>query len=221
MSDDRSNEYFSDGLTEELLNLLARIPELKVIARTSSFAYKGKEAKISEIARELQVANVLEGSVRKSGDRIRITAQLIRTSDSTHLWSQSYDRTVQDIFAVQDEIAGEVVDSLKVKLLGADHKPVQAGGTNDARAYEAYLRGRYEWNKGESQELAARGAGGASTRRWRSTPPSHRRMPHDRRCCKPSRGTPTSRMPRVSHRPARRRNAPSSSPRTRPMPMWR
>src|SRR5688572_22908128 len=154
MSDDRNNEYFSDGLTEELLNLLARIPELKVIARTSSFAYKGKEAKISEIARELQVANVLEGSVRKSGDRIRITAQLIRTSDSTHLWSQSYDRTVQDIFAVQDEIAGEVVDSLKVKLLGADHKPVQAGGTNDARAYEAYLRGRYEWNKGESQELA-------------------------------------------------------------------
>ena len=153
MSDDRGNEYFSDGLTEELLNLLARIPELKVIARTSSFAYKGKEAKISDIARDLQVANVLEGSVRKSGDRVRITAQLIRTSDSTHLWSQSYDRTVQDIFAVQDEIAGEVVDSLKMKLLGADHKPVQAGGTNDARAYEAYLRGRYEWNKGESQEL--------------------------------------------------------------------
>ena len=153
MSDDRGNEYFSDGLTEELLNLLARIPELKVIARTSSFAYKGKDARISDIARELQVANVLEGSVRKSGDRVRITAQLIRTSDSTHLWSQSYDRTVQDIFAVQDEIAGEVVDSLKVKLLGADHKPVQAGGTNDARAYEAYLRGRYELNKGESQEL--------------------------------------------------------------------
>jgi TolB-like protein len=153
MSDDRSNEYFSDGLTEELLNLLARIPELKVIARTSSFAYKGKEAKISDIARELQVANVLEGSVRKSGDRVRITAQLIRTSDSTHLWSQSYDRTVQDIFAVQDEIAGEVVNSLKVELLGADDKPVQAGGTNDARAYEAYLRGRYEWNKGESQEI--------------------------------------------------------------------
>jgi TolB-like protein/tetratricopeptide (TPR) repeat protein len=153
MSDDRGNEYFSDGLTEELLNLLARIPELKVIARTSSFVYKGKEAKISDIARELQVANVLEGSVRKSGDRVRITAQLIRTSDSTHLWSQSYDRTVQDIFAVQDEIAGEVVDSLKVKLLGADHKPVQAGGTSDARAYEAYLRGKYEVNKGESQEF--------------------------------------------------------------------
>jgi serine/threonine-protein kinase len=153
MSDDKSNEYFSDGLTEELLNLLAQVPELKVIARTSSFAYKGKEAKISDIARELQVANVLEGSVRKSGDRVRITAQLIRTSDSTHLWSQSYDRTVQDIFAVQGEIAGQVVDSLKVKLLGADHKPVQAGGTNDARAYEAYLRGRYELNKGESQEF--------------------------------------------------------------------
>ena len=153
MSEDRGNEYFSDGLTEELLNLLAKVPELKVIARTSSFAYKGKGAKISDIARELQVANVLEGSVRKSGDRVRITAQLIRASDSTHLWSESYDRTIQDIFAVQDEIAGEVVSSLKVKLLGADHKPVQAGGTNDARAYEAYLRGRYELNKGDSQEL--------------------------------------------------------------------
>jgi adenylate cyclase len=153
MSDDRSNEYFSDGLTEELLNLLARVPELKVIARTSSFAYKGKEAKISDIARELQVANVLEGSVRRSGDRVRITAQLIRASDSTHLWSESYDRTIQDIFAVQGEIAGEVVDSLKVELLGGERSQVQAGGTKDARAYEAYLRGRYELNKGEAEQF--------------------------------------------------------------------
>ena len=153
MSDDRSNEYFSDGLTEELLNLLARVPELKVIARTSSFAYKGKEAKISDIARELHVANVLEGSVRRSGDRVRITAQLIRASDSTHLWSESYDRTIQDIFAVQGEIAGEVVDSLKLELLGGERPHVQAGGTQDARAYEAYLRGRYELNKGESEQF--------------------------------------------------------------------
>ncbi len=153
MSEDRSNEYFSDGLTEELLNLLARVPELKVIARTSSFAYKGKGAKISDIARELQVANVLEGSVRRSGDRVRITAQLIRASDSTHLWSESYDRTIQDIFAVQGEIAGEVVDSLKVELLGRERSHVQAGGTQDARAYEAYLRGRYELNKGESEQF--------------------------------------------------------------------
>ncbi len=153
MSDDRSNEYFSDGLTEELLNLLARVPELKVIARTSSFAYKGKEAKISDIARELHVANVLEGSVRRSGDRVRITAQLIRASDSTHLWSESYDRTIQDIFAVQGEIAGEVVDSLKLELLGGERPHVQVGGTQDARAYEAYLRGRYELNKGESEQF--------------------------------------------------------------------
>ena len=151
MSEDRNNEYFSDGLTEELLNLLAKVPELKVIARTSSFAYKGKEAKISDIARELQVAHVLEGSVRRSGDRVRITAQLIRASDSTHLWSETYDRTISDIFAVQDEIAGQVVGSLKLKLLG-DAKPhEQAGGTRDAAAYEAFLRGRYEWNKGTTE----------------------------------------------------------------------
>src|SRR6188768_3473500 len=100
MSSDKEQEYFADGISEELLNLLAQVPELRVIARTSSFSFKGQNADIAEIARRLNVANVLEGSVRKSGNKVRIAAQLVRTSDSTHLWSETYDRTLDDIFAV-------------------------------------------------------------------------------------------------------------------------
>ena len=105
MSSDKEQEYFSDGLSEELLNLLAQVPQLRVIARTSRFSFKGKDADIAEIAHKLNVAHVLEGSVRKSGDTLRITAQLIRAADSSHLWSQTYDRPMTDVFKVQDEIA--------------------------------------------------------------------------------------------------------------------
>jgi TolB-like protein/Tfp pilus assembly protein PilF len=150
MSDDKANEYFSDGLTEELLNVLANVPGLRVIARTSSFSYKGKEVKIADVARDLNVANVLEGSVRKSGNRVRITTQLIRSADSSHLWSQTYDRDLNDIFAVQDEISNEVVDALKLKLL----KPAAAGesgGTQVPAAYEAFLRGRHARHEGEGE----------------------------------------------------------------------
>ena len=122
MTSDKEKEYFSDGISEELLNLLAKIPQLKVAARTSSFSFKGKGVEIPEIARQLHVANVLEGSVRKSGDQLRITAQLIRAADGYHLWSETYDRKMDDIFKIQDEIAGEVVKELKVKLLGAAPK---------------------------------------------------------------------------------------------------
>ena len=118
MSRDKDQDYFSDGISEELLNLLAKIPELRVIARTSSFSYKGKDIKVEQIGKELHVAHVLEGSVRKSGNTLRITAQLIRTADSTHLWSETFDRPLDDIFAVQEEIAGAVVEQLKIKLLG-------------------------------------------------------------------------------------------------------
>ena len=111
MSADKDQEYFADGISEELLNLLAQVPELRVIARTSSFSFKGKDVDIAEIARRLNVANVLEGSVRKSGDKLRITAQLVRASDSSHLWSQTYDRQMADVFEVQDEIAASVVAS--------------------------------------------------------------------------------------------------------------
>ena len=136
MSDDKSNEYFSDGISEELLNLLAKIPQLQVTARTSSFSFKGKEVAIPEIARTLHVANVLEGSVRKAGNSVRITAQLIKAGTDTHLWSQTYDRKLDDIFAIQDEIAADVVKQLKVTLLGAAPK----ARTTDPEAYALYLQ---------------------------------------------------------------------------------
>ena len=136
MSEKKDQDYFSDGISEELLNLLAKIPELRVTARTSSFSYKGKEVDISEIAKKLNVAHVLEGSVRKSGNKLRITAQLVRTSDSTQLWSESFDRPLDDIFAVQDEIAGAVVEQLKIKLLGA----VPMVRKTDPEAYALFLQ---------------------------------------------------------------------------------
>src|SRR5438067_4451671 len=136
MSEDKANEYFSDGISEELLNLLAKIPQLQVTARTSSFAFKGKETGIPEIARTLHVAHVLEGSVRKAGNSVRITAQLIRAGTDTHLWSQTYDRKLDDIFAIQDEIAADVVKQLKVTLLGAAPK----ARTTDPEAYALHLQ---------------------------------------------------------------------------------
>jgi len=118
MSPDRDQEYFSDGISEEILNLLAKIPDLKVISRTSSFSYKGKEQNIKKIGEELQVAHVLEGSIRKAGNTFRITAQLIDTRDGAHIWSETYDRPMDSIFKVQDEIAGRVTRQLKATLLG-------------------------------------------------------------------------------------------------------
>ena len=136
MSSDKEQEYFSDGLTEELLNLLAKVPELRVAARTSSFYYKGKDVKLTDVARELQVAHLLEGSVRKSGNRVRITAQLIRASDGYHQWSETYDRTLEDVFAVQEEIAAAVVSQLKIRLLNAPSKVREA----KPEAYALYLQ---------------------------------------------------------------------------------
>ena len=140
MSSDKEQEYFSDGLSEELLNQLAQIPQLRVIARTSSFSFKGKEVDVATIARILNVANVLEGSVRKSANTLRITAQLVRASDSSHLWSKTYDRDLTDVFKVQDEIAGDVVSALKVKLLPTEELP-KTQRTNNPEAYEHYLLG--------------------------------------------------------------------------------
>lgn len=138
MSADKEQDYFADGISEELLNLLTRLRELRVIARTSSFSFKGKDVDIAEIANRLNVANVLEGSVRRSGDKLRITAQLIRASDSSQLWSQTYDRQMADVFAVQDEIAAAVVEQLKVSLLGVAPK---ARPTNP-QAYGIFLQAR-------------------------------------------------------------------------------
>jgi len=155
ISEDPANEYFSDGLSEELLNVLARVPELKVIARTSSFAYKGRQVQIADIARELNVAHVLEGSVRKSGNRLRVSATLIRSADSSNLWSETYDHAVGDSFEVQDEIASKVVAALRIKLLAGADGGLDAGGTQVGEAYEAFLRGQYERNRGNAPEVLA------------------------------------------------------------------
>lgn len=141
MSRDQDQAYFSEGLSEELLNLLAKTPALRVISRTSSFQFKDHGADIRAIADQLGVANILEGSVRKSGNKVRITAQLIQASDGSHLWSETYDRDLDDIFAVQDEIAGAVVQQLKVTLL--DQQLPITGRTDNMEAHTLYLQGRY------------------------------------------------------------------------------
>ena len=141
MSGDKENEYFSDGLTETLLHMLAQLPELRVAARTSSFAFKGKDTGIAEISELLGVAHVLEGSVQKSGNRVRITAQLIRANDGFHVWSQNYDRDLDDIFAIQDEIAKDVAGALDASLLGGGSQPTISVNTSNLTAYESYLRG--------------------------------------------------------------------------------
>ncbi len=138
MSSDPEQEYFSDGISEELLNLLAKIPELKVAARTSSFSFKDQNLEIPEIADRLNVAHVLEGSVRKADDQVRITAQLIRAEDGYHLWSDTWDRSLENIFAIQDEIAADVAEQLKVTLLG--EAPTVA--ETDPEAYALYLQAR-------------------------------------------------------------------------------
>jgi len=139
MSSDEEQEYFSDGLSEELLNLLAKIPELRVTSRSSAFAFKGEKIDIREVAKKLNVAHILEGSVRKAGNQIRITAQLIEASSDTHLWSETYDRALINIFDIQDEIAAEVVAQLKITLLG----DAPTAHETDPEAYALYLQGRH------------------------------------------------------------------------------
>ena len=140
MSEKRDQEYFSDGLTEELLDMLSQVPDLRVPARTSSFYFKGRSEDIPTIAQKLRVAHVLEGSVRKAGNTIRVTAQLIRADNGYHLWSKTYDRDFKDIFKVQDEIAAAVVEALKAKLLPAQEISSRHKTTN-TEAYRQYLLG--------------------------------------------------------------------------------
>jgi len=157
MSDDSGNEYFSDGLSEELLNLLAKIPELKVIARTSSFAFKGKNEDIRGIGQALGVNTVLEGSVRKSGERVRITAQLIDVSDGAHIWSETYDRTMTDIFAVQDDVAAAIIDALQIHV---GTNPTRGRPTENTAAYALFLKARASLNilDGNNAEVMLLGA---------------------------------------------------------------
>ena len=140
MSGDKEQEYFSDGLTEEILNSLARVNELQVSARTSAFSFKGKDVKIGTIARELNVGAILEGSVRRSGHTVRVTAQLNNAVTGFHLWSQTYDRDLSDVLKLQTEIANAVASALKVTLLGDVAAKIEAGGTRNPAAFDAYLR---------------------------------------------------------------------------------
>ena len=143
MSSDPEQEYFCDGMAEEVINALTQLEGLHVVARTSAFSFKGKDVDVREIGEKLGVRSVLEGSVRKAGDRLRVTAQLINVADRYHLWSERYDRQLDDVFAIQDEIAGKIVDILKVKLAVGPTSPEVARRTENQEAYDLYLRGNY------------------------------------------------------------------------------
>ncbi|MBS1117556.1 MAG: serine/threonine protein kinase with repeat, partial [candidate division NC10 bacterium] len=147
MSADKENEYFCDGLSEELINALTHVRELRVAARTSAFAFKGKKIDIREVGEKLNVGAILEGSVRKSGQRLRITAQLISVEDGYHLWSSRYDREMKDIFDIQEEISLTIVDHLKLNLLKGEREKILKRHTEDHEAYEAYLKGLYFWRR--------------------------------------------------------------------------
>jgi len=153
MSPDQDQEYFSDGITEELLNLLANVQDLRVISRTSAFSFKGKDVDIPTIAAQLNVQHILEGSVRKSGKKIRITAQLIDASSDTHLWSKNYDRELGDIFAIQDEIATAITTALEVSVLGKDSSLASKSPTDNIGAYDYFLLGQYQRERRNPESL--------------------------------------------------------------------
>jgi TolB-like protein/Tfp pilus assembly protein PilF len=152
-SGDPSNEYFSDGLSEELIAVLAKIPELKVIGRSSSFFFKGKPGDSAAIGQKLGVANLIEGSVRKQGDRVRIVAELISASDGRSLWSETYDRELKDVFAVQAEIAKSVAEQMKVKLLGETVRPDAAGSSENPAAHNAILQSDFYFQQQTAESI--------------------------------------------------------------------
>ena len=136
------NEYFTDGMAEEIINALTKIQSLRVASRTSSFAFKGKNEDIGEIGRKLKVSTVLEGSVRKMGNRLRITAQLVNVADGYQLWSERYDREMEDVFAIQDDISQAIVKALRVILSEGEKKQIEKARAENVQAYDYYLRGR-------------------------------------------------------------------------------
>jgi len=153
LSPDKENEYFSDGLAEEILNALTQLPSLRVIARASAFAFRGREHDLSEIGEKLKVQNVLQGSVRRSGNSIRVTAQLIRVSDASQLWSERYDREMIDVFAIQDEVAHGIVAKLKVQMGGAPDAPLVKRYTENPEAHSLYLKGLFFVNRYTPEDM--------------------------------------------------------------------
>ena len=148
ISADAADEYFSDGMTEELISQLSKIGRLRVIARTSIMKYKGTNQDIAEIGRALQVGTILEGSVRKAGNQVRITAQLIDVASQAHLWSEDYDRALEDVFAIQSDIAKQVAEALQITLLADEQTQIEQQDTADLEAHNSYLKGLYFYNQG-------------------------------------------------------------------------
>jgi len=153
MSPDPNDEYFADGMTEELITALSSVTELTVIARTSVMQYKGSSKRIVDIGRELNAGTMIEGSVRKAANKVRITVQLIDARNEGHLWAQNYDKTLEDVFAIQSEVAQKVAESLKVRLLETDRKKIEKGFTRNAEAHTLYLKGVFYWNKRTPEAL--------------------------------------------------------------------
>ena len=147
VSPEKENEYFSDGMTEEIIDALTKVEGLRVVSRTSVFAFKGKDQDIRKIGEQLNVSHVVEGSVRKAGNRVRITAQLINIADGYHLWSEHFDREMEDVFTIQEEIAHMIVNALKIKLVRKAETPLVERSTENIKAYNLFLKGRYCWNK--------------------------------------------------------------------------
>lgn len=147
MSPDPNDSYFADGITEEIISTLSSVGGLSVISRTSVMGYKGSAKRVRDIGNELDVGSILEGSFRKAGNRVRVTAQLIAVNSDRHVWTQSYDRTLDDVFAVQTDIAKQVSDSLRVKILDQEMERIEKKPTENTKAYALYLRGRYHWNR--------------------------------------------------------------------------
>src|SRR5258707_1919082 len=153
MSAAKDQEYFSDGLAEQLINDLAKVSGLKVVGRSSAFQFKGRNEDLRDVGQKLGVANVLEGSVRRDGNHVRITAELIKTNDGFQLWSQTYDREIKDIFAVEDEIALAATEALRLKLLGGNWHPIASNlRSTNPEAYQAYLQAKYFSGRGQSKE---------------------------------------------------------------------
>ena len=157
LSEDKANAYFAEGIQDEILTRLAKIADLKVISRTSTESYKSAPANLREIAKQLGVANILEGSVQKSNDQVRITVQLINALNDSHLWAESYDRKLIDVFQVESDLSQKIASSLEAKLTGAEQRAIAARPTENTEAYQLYLKGRFFWNKRTGADLHTAG----------------------------------------------------------------
>src|SRR6478609_960282 len=153
LSDDKANAYFATGIQDEIMTRLAKIADLKVISRTSTQQYQSQPGNLSQIAKELGVVHVLEGSVQKVGEQVRVNVQLIRADHDSHLWAETYDRKLTDIFGVESDIAKSVADALKAKLTGSEQTEMSKRPTENSEAYELYLKGRFFWNKRTGDDL--------------------------------------------------------------------